>query len=98
MAAHKFTVTGSLAGPSAELQRSLQRASYMVSAGLRTNDQVAPGLLRLPTSSLGMGYNGGLNWDAAEGRKQYCEWILASGFQDVVEGISAFLDSAHREG
>ena len=95
MAEKQINVTISLNSLREELQRSLQKAIYLVSAGLQTKDQIDPVLLRLPNNSITMTFHGGLRWDAEEVQKQYSEWVLSNGFRDVIEGVSAFLESAH---
>ncbi len=96
MATQKINVTVNLDALRGELQRSLQKAIYLVSAGLQTNDKIDPELLRLPTNSVTMTFDGGLTWDSEEAQKQYSEWILSNGFRDVIEGVNAFIESAHR--
>jgi hypothetical protein len=78
-----------------ELQRSLQKAIYLVAAGLQTTDQVTSDLLRMPVSTISMTFDPGLKWSTEQAREQYSEWILSNGFRDIIESVSAFLESAH---
>jgi hypothetical protein len=79
-----------------ELQRSLQRAIYLVSAGLQAKDKVDMDRLQLPTNSVTMIFDGGLNWDLHTVTEQYESWILSNGFRDIIEHFSSFFESAHK--
>lgn len=97
MAKQVLNITINLANLRGELHRSLQKAIYLVCAGLQSSkEQINPESLRLPTKSITLIVDGGLRWDAEEVQKQYIEWVLSNGFRDVIEAVSAFLESAHQ--
>jgi hypothetical protein len=96
MADYMINISINLNGLRGELQRSLQRTVYLVSAGLQTKDRIDPDHLRLPTNSITMIFDGGLKWDAQTAEGQYSEWILSNGFRDLIEYFNTFFESAHR--
>jgi hypothetical protein len=90
------TVKINLDGLRGELQRSLQKVIYLVSAGLQTKDQITPEILQLPTNTIKMVFDSGLNWSSEKAQEQYSEWVLSNGFRDTIENLGTFLESAHR--
>ena len=96
MADYKIHIDINLNGLRGELQRSLQRTIYLVSAGLQTKDKIDPDHLRLPTNSVTMIFDDGLKWDAQTAEGQYSEWVLSNGFRDLMEYFNAFFESAHK--
>lgn len=96
MSKHKINITINLDALRGELQRSLQKEIYLVSAGLQNIELIDPALLHLPTNGVTMIIDGSLSWGAEEVQKQYREWTLSNGFRDIVEGVSTFLESAHK--
>ncbi len=90
-----INVSISLNGLRGELQRSLQKATYLVAAGLQTTDHVTSDLLRMPVSTISMTFDPGLKWSTKQAQEQYSEWILSNGFRDIIESVSTFLESAH---
>lgn len=79
-----------------ELQRSLQRTIYLVSAGLQSKEKIDIDHLQLPTNSITMIFDGGLKWDAQQATEQYSKWILSNGFRDIIEYFNTFFESAHK--
>lgn len=96
MADYAINVNINLDGLRGELQRSLQRTIYLVSAGLQSKDKIDPDHLNLPTNSITMVFDGGLKWDAQKAEEQYAEWILSNGFRDIIEYVNTFVESAHK--
>lgn len=96
MAKQTIKVSINLDGLRAELQRSLQKSIYLVSAGLQTKDKITPELLQLPTNIINVAYANSLNWNTEEAQEQYSEWVLSNGFRDLIESVNIFLESAHR--
>jgi hypothetical protein len=95
MAEQSITFNINLDALRGELQRSLQEVIYLVSAGLQTKDQITPEILQLPTNSIKMKFDSGLNWSSEKAQEQYSEWVLSNGFRDTIENLGAFLESAH---
>ena len=96
MADYAINISINLNGLRGELQRSLQRTIYLVSAGLQSKDRIDPNHLRLPTNSITMVFDGGLKWDAQKAEEQYSEWILSNGFRDIIEYLNTFFESVHK--
>jgi len=84
-----------LDGLRVELQRSLQKIIYLVSAGLNCTDGIEVEKLQLPTS---IKYNFAKFSDLTEEKikEKYSEWVLSSGFRDAIESVSSFLESVHQ--
>ena len=96
MAHHKLDVKIDLGGLIGELQASVQRVINLVACGLRTKQHITSDLLRLPDTSMGITVHDKLNWDSEMAQKAFSQWLLLNGFRDVIEGMSFFLESAHR--
>jgi hypothetical protein len=85
-----------LDGLRGELQRSLQRAIYLVACGLQATEQITGDMLKLPDEAFQMIYTSHLKWTDAEARSEFTEWVLLNGFREVIESVSSFLESGHR--
>ena len=96
MSTHAINVTVNLNALRGELQRSLQKTIYLVAAGLQTKEHISANQLQLPTASISIEFNSGLNWDHDKAQEEYSKWVLSNGFRDAIENVSAFLESAHR--
>jgi len=96
MAHHEFNVKIDLGGLIGELQASVQRVINLVASGLTTKQHITSDLFRLPDTSMGITVHDKLNWDTEMTQKAYSQWLLLNGFRDVIEGMSFFLESAHR--
>jgi len=92
----QISITVNLNGLRGELQRSLQRAIYLVACGLRASEQITGDTLRLPDEAFQMVYTNYLKWTDVEAKSEFSEWVLLNGFREVIESVSAFLESAHR--
>ncbi|OGP51309.1 MAG: hypothetical protein A2Y79_03800 [Deltaproteobacteria bacterium RBG_13_43_22] len=96
MADHEISININLDALRGELQRSLQRTIYLVSAGLQSKDKLNIDCLQLPTNNVTMIFDGGLKWDAQTATEQYEKWILSNGFRDIIEHFNSFFESAHK--
>lgn len=96
MTNHAISININLDGLRGELQRSLQRTIYLVSAGLQTKDRLDIDCLQLPNNSVTMIFDGGLKWDAQKTAEQYENWTLSNGFRDIIEHFNNCFESAHK--
>ena len=96
MADHEISVNINLDALRGELNRSLQRTIYLVSAGLQSSDKLDIDILQLPTSSITMIFDGGLKWDEQRAKEQHENWTLSNGFRDAIEHFNSFFESAHK--
>lgn len=94
MAEQTISVNINLNGLSGELQSSIQKIICLVATGLNSRAQVEPDELALPATIKSR--FGKLGLSLEQFNSQYSEWILSNGFRDAVEGVSSFLESAHR--
>jgi len=94
--ATKINISINLDALRGELQQSLQRAIYLVGAGLQTKDNIKSDQLYIPNDGMQMIYADSLVWDDNAAINRYEQWILSNGFRDAIESLSMFLESAHR--
>lgn len=91
----KINVNINLDGLLLELLRVLQRSNHLVSYGLQLKHKAKSESPNLPIGKFELIFEGHLNWDADEIKRQYNNWILTNGFRDTIEGINGFLESVH---
>jgi hypothetical protein len=92
----QISVTVNLNGLRGELQRSLQRAIYLVACGLHASEHITGDILRLPDEAFQMVYTNYLKWTDVEAKNGFSEWVLLNGFREVIESVTGFLESAHK--
>jgi hypothetical protein len=96
MTDHQISINIDLDVLRGELQRSLQRTIFLVSAGLQSTVRLDTDRLQLPTNSITMIFDGGLKWDMQTAKQQYENWTLSNGFRDIIEHFNSFFESAHK--
>jgi hypothetical protein len=96
MATKSIKVTINLDALRGDLQRSLQRAIYLVASGLNAADHVRSENLYLQGKSTNMVYDSSLNWNTEQLRGEFNTWLLSNGFRDSIEAINSFLKPAHK--
>lgn len=78
-----------------ELQRSLQLTINLVAVALQSN--LADGEeVRFPRGVISATFDSTQTWSTKEANERHKSWALTNGLRDVIEGVSAFLESAHQ--
>ncbi|MDP3672921.1 MAG: hypothetical protein Q8R69_24935 [Telluria sp.] len=83
----------SLAG---ELQRSVQRITYLVAAGLQSPVDVDPDKLLIESQGVRLQFIQGYAWSETQAKPAYEDWVLGNGFRDAIEAVSTFLESVRQ--
>lgn len=78
-----------------QLQRSLQKIIFLVSAGLQNITALNSELLELPIPFKTV-FDDGLRWSDEVAQETYSELVLCNGFRDAIEAVGAALEEAHR--
>lgn len=79
-----------------ELQFSLQTAINLVAISLRATPPESMDDLRLPQEVFATTFAQSGRWSHAEALEKHQTWAIANGLRDAVEGVSSFIESAHR--
>lgn len=96
MEQHSLNITVNLDALLGGLQRSLQRTINLVAVALKVELLPDDADVRLPLDTFATTFDERLKWTAAEAMENHRNWILSNGFRDVIEGVSSFVESAHR--
>lgn len=79
-----------------ELQTSLQQTINLVAVALTATAPADGEELRLPGEIFATTYASRVRWSQKEATERHSTWAISNGFRDAVEGVSSFLESAHR--
>ena len=79
-----------------ELQFSLQTAINLLSISLRATPPESMDDLRLPQEVFATTFAQSARWSQAEALEKHQTWAIGNGLRDAVEGVSSFIESAHR--
>ena len=79
-----------------ELQVSLQTAINLLAIALRATPPESMDDLRLPQEVFATTFAQSTHWSNAEAVERHQTWAVSNGLRDAVEGVSSFLESAHR--
>lgn len=79
-----------------ELQSALQFSINLVAMALKSTSSSVDEELRFPQGIFGTTFDQRLQWSPEEAVRHYHTWALSNGLRDAIEGVSSFLESAHR--
>jgi hypothetical protein len=79
-----------------ELQFSLQTTINLLAISLRATPPKSMDDLRLPQEVFGTMFAQSARWSHAEALEKHQTWAIANGLRDAVEGVSSFIESAHK--
>lgn len=89
-------ITINLDGLLGELRLSLQTTINLLAISLRATPPESMDDLRLPQEVVATVFAQGANWSHAEALEKHQTWAIANGLRDAVEGVSSFIESAHK--
>lgn len=89
-------ITVSLDALLGELQFSLQTAINLLAISLRATPPESMDDLRLPQEIFATTFAQSARWSHAEALEKHQTWAISNGLRDAVEGVSSFIESAHR--
>jgi hypothetical protein len=79
-----------------ELQFSLQTAINLLAISLQATPPESMDDLRLPQEVFATSFAQSVRWSHAEALEKHQTWAIANGLRDAIEGVSSFIESAHR--
>lgn len=79
-----------------ELKFSLQTAINLLSISLRAPPPDSMDDLRLPQEVFATTFAQSARWSHFEALEKHQTWAIGNGLRDAVEGMSSFIESAHR--
>jgi len=79
----------------AKLGNSIDRYARLVSIGFQGVQQPIKEELRLPGTGWAVFFSGAAPWSEDEARKNYNDWLFATGLRDALEAFGAFLDECY---